>query len=124
MAKGRSPNYPSVTLREAIDRIRLVYNAEHTHKADKNVVATDLGYTGLNGKSLTLIGALKRYGLLEVDDDGLKVSDEAVTILELPENDAERQSALSRAALAPPLFAELKETFGNSLPSDENLRHY
>jgi hypothetical protein len=124
MAKGRSPNYPSVTLGEAIERIRLVYKAEHTHRADKNVVARDLGYTGLNGKSITLIGALKRYGLLDTEGDGLRVTDDAVTILELPDNDPTRIEAVEKAAFTPTLFEELRDTFGESLPSDDNLRHY
>lgn len=124
MNKGRSPNYPQLTLQDAIEKIRQVYVAEHTHKADKEVVAKTLGYNGMNGKSLMLMGTLKRYGLLEVEGDGFKVSDDAVTILELTPTEPEYVEALDRAAYASPLFAELRETYGDNLPSDVNLRHY
>ena len=124
MNKGRSPNYPQLTLQDAIEKIRQVYVAEHTHKADKEVVAKTLGYSGMNGKSLMLMGTLKRYGLLEVEGDGFKVSDDAVTILELTPTEPEYVEALERTAYASPLFAELRETYGDNLPSDVNLRHY
>jgi hypothetical protein len=123
MAKQRSPNYPKFDLETAISKVAEVYKAEHTHPADKEVVAGDLGYTSLNGASLTTIGALNAYGLLVNEGNGLKVSDDAVTILELPKGHPERVEALLRRANAPKLFSELHQEFGDSLPSDVNLRH-
>lgn len=124
MTKLRSPNYPKHTLEEACRKVQKVYNAEHTHPAAREVVAKDLGYTSLNGASLTMIGTLNSYGLLEPEGEMLKVSDDAVTIIELPEGDPERNSALRRRAFAPKLFEELLATFGDNLPSDVNLRHF
>lgn len=123
MAKLRSPNYPKFNLETAIDKVGLVYKAEHTHPADREVIARDLKYTSLNGASLTTIGALNSYGLLEAVGDQLKVSSDAVTILELPKGHPERVGALLRRANAPKLFADLHQEFGDSLPSDVNLRH-
>jgi hypothetical protein len=124
VAKVRSPNYPSLTLFEAIDRVRKIYNAEHTHVAAKDVVAKDLGYSTLNGASLTVIGALKRYGFLEDSGDGLKVSANAVTILELEEEDPSYKAAIRTAAYQPTFFSELRSEYGENLPSDGNLRHH
>jgi hypothetical protein len=123
-AKSRSPRYPQVTLKEVLERVRMLYAKEHRHKADKEVVAKDLGYAGLNGASLGMIAALKHYNLIESVGDGLRVSDDAVTILELPHGNPERAEAIKRAAFAPKLFAELSEIYGSKLPSDENLRLY
>jgi hypothetical protein len=122
--KGRSPRYPSVGLGEAIERIRTLYEKEHHHKTDKEVVAKDLGYAGLNGASLGMIASLKQYGLLESVGDGLRVSDDAVTISELPIDSQERLEAIQRVAFAPKIFTELYGHFGDKLPSDENLRLY
>jgi hypothetical protein len=124
MAKLRSPNYPKHTLEEACRKVEKVYKAEHTHPAAREVVAKDLGYTSLNGASLTMIGTLNSYGLLKSEGDELRVSDDAVAILELPEGDPERVAALRRRAFAPKLFEELKASFPDKLPSDVNLRHY
>jgi hypothetical protein len=123
MAKLRSPNYPKFDLETAITKVGQVYQAEHTHPADREVIARDLGYTSLNGASMTTIGALNSYELLDSVGDQLKVSEDAVTILELPKGHPERIEALLRRANAPKLFADLQQEFGDSLPSDVNLRH-
>lgn len=125
MAKMRSPNYPSLTLKDAIGRVKRVYDSEHTHAAPREVVAKALGYNSLNGTSLSILGTLIRYGLLEKSGkDGLKVTADTVTALELDENHPDRLDALTRLAFKPALFAELDERFGNELPSDVNLKHY
>ncbi len=121
--RTRSPNYPRLSLRDAIERASKLYKAEHTHKTDKKAVATALGYTSLNGASLTAISTLKQYGLLEEDGDGLRVSEDAVPLSILPQGDPERVEALFRAASAPRLFSELREEYGETLPSDVSLRY-
>lgn len=118
----RSPRHPQVGLSEAIERIGLIYKKEHNHVADKEVIASDMGYTGINGASLGMIATLKQYGLLEAVDEGLKVSDDAIIILELDDDDAEKRETLWKVALTPKLFAELYEIYGDKLPSDENIR--
>ena len=122
--KSRSPRYPQISLRDAITKVRMVYEKEHTHKADREVIATDMGYAGLNGASAAAIASLRQYGLLERSGEAMRVSEDATTILELPPGDSERSAALQRLAFAPPLFAELNAEFGSKLPSDENLRLY
>lgn len=124
MTRGRSPMYPQMALAEAIERIRRVYSATHTYEADKESLAKSLGYNTLNGASLSTIGTLRRYGLLEDSGTGMKVSENAVTLVELPEDDSARQDALRTAAFWPPLFASLKEDFPSKLPSDVHLRHH
>lgn len=121
---ARSPNYPQLNLGEAIERVRQVYKVGHTHKADKEVVAKSLGYSSINGASLAVISTLKRYELIQDEGDGLKVSDDAVAILELPKGDPERAKAFRAAAFAPQLFAEIHEVYGDHLPGDVHLRHF
>lgn len=123
MAKTRSPNYPGFNLGDAIERVRRIYRTEHTHPAEREVIARDLGYTSLNGASLTAIATITQYGLLEkAGENGLKVSKDAVTIIELPQGNPERSEAIKKAAFTPKLFSELHNTFGERLPGDENLR--
>lgn len=124
MTRGRSPNYPQLSLEDALQRVNKVYEAENSHKAHREVIAKVLGYSSLNGTSLGLIGALNRYGLLEADGDGLKVSRDALDILLLPEGDPQRAEALQMCAFAPRVFADLHDNFGVSLPSETHLRHY
>jgi hypothetical protein len=122
MGKQRSPNCPQISFAEAIEKGHKVYQAEHTHPAAKEVIARDLGYSGLNGRSLTLLGALRQYGILEGSGDALRVSKDAIAYFELDDG-PERTDAMRRMALAPDLFAELSKLHIHSLPSDGNLRH-
>lgn len=121
--KSRSPNYPRLGLAEAIEQVNKVYKKERTHKTSREAVAEALGYTSLNGASMGKIGTLRQYGLLEEDDDGLRVSQDAVALVMLPEGDPERVTALRKAAFAPRLFSELRSEYGETLPSDVSLRY-
>jgi hypothetical protein len=123
--RKRSPRHPHHSLQDAIERVKQIYRAEHTHSADREAIAEDLGYTGLNGASVKWISTLKNYNLLEDEGNGLmRVSDDAVTLIELPEDDFERALALQRVAFAPELFAALRDIYPERLPSDANMRHF
>lgn len=124
MAGDRSPNYPIISLADAVGRVQLIYEKERQHPADKLVVAKALGYGSLNGLSRSIVSALVKFGLLTETKDQLKVSLEALDILLHSAGEPERVAAIQRAAYMPPLFSELRATFDNSLPSDENLRAF
>jgi hypothetical protein len=125
MAKGRSPNYPSITLAESVERLKPLYDSIHTRRATRELIAQNLGYKGLNGRSLTLIATLRRYGLLEQEKKGeLHVGERAVSIMELSKGNSERAKAFKDAAFEPLLFSHLRDDFGETLPKDETLKHY
>lgn len=123
MAHQRSPNCPQVTFQEVAEKGRLLYQREHTHPANKEVVAQSIGYSGINGRSLSMIGALRQYGIIEGPGEGLRVTEDAVTYFEL-ESGAERAAALSRMLFTPPVFAQIHQEFGDTLPSEQNLKYY
>ena len=123
MAKQRSPNCPQITFLDAAAKARLIYSKEHTHSADKNIIAEDLGYTSISGASLSAIGALRQYGLLEASGEGLRISDTAVDYFELPEGDERKNRAALKLAFRPALFNELWKQFEGKPPSEANLRH-
>jgi hypothetical protein len=123
MANQRSPNCPQITFQEAIEKGRLVYQKEYTHPTAREVVAQSLGYSGINGRSLSMIGALRQYGILEGSGDAQRISDDAVSYYVLDDSE-ERQSALYRMLFNPPFFAQIHTDFGDSLPSESNLKHY
>jgi hypothetical protein len=119
----RSPNYPSMGLQEAINRVAGLYKIQHLHFAPREVVAKGLGYSSLNGASATAISALLKYGLLERSGEDLRVSDRAMCILH-PHNPQEKAAAIREAAFSPALFAELMEKFPGQMPNDDLLRNY
>jgi hypothetical protein len=123
MATHRSPNCPQISFTEAAQKGRKVYDKEHTHPAPKAAVAEDLGYSGINGRALSVIGALRQYGILEGSSEALRVTDDAVAFFELADGD-ERSEALRRMIFAPPFFQALRAQFGETLPSESTLKHH
>ena len=123
MSTVRSPNYPQLDLAGALEVIREAYVQEHRNKMSRSVLATHLGYTSLNGRALAKIGAVRAYGLISGLQDDLRVTNDAITCLEAPEDDPERAAAMARCALKPPIFREIHVEFP-SLPSEHNLRFF
>lgn len=124
MAKTRSPNYPALTLSAALEAVRPVYDAEHRNRMSREVLAKHLGYNSLNGRSLSKIGAVRAYGLVEGTGDEQRVSDDAVHALEAPTGSPERDKALAHCALRPSLFSEIRKAFPDKHPSEPNLRYW
>lgn len=121
--KSRSPNYPSLSLPEAIKRIDMLHKAAYSSVLDSDTVAKAIGFSSSrNGSALKTISSIKKYNLLEETSRGLKVSDLAVDILLEGKGSEKRNFALKLAAFAPSLFAELNDQYGNQLPIDDVIR--
>jgi hypothetical protein len=124
MNRVRSPNYPALSLPEAIEAVTKIHAAEQHLAAPKEVVAKHLGYASFHGLAGRIVSAMEKYGLLEdVNDDKVKVSPLAMSIL-FPSGPEEKQRAINEAAFKPPLFAAIKEEWQGERPSDQNLRVY
>lgn len=104
----RSPNFPSISLGDAVDFARLIYQREGRSKMPRLSALKPLGYSSINGRSLSILGALRAYGILEGRGDDVKLSDDAITILNAPKDSDERRDALVRAFDAPNAFALLR----------------
>lgn len=119
----RSPNYPAISLPDAVTKVTLLYRSLHTHAAPREVVAKGMGYNTLNGASATAISALHKYGLLDRSGEDIKVSERALRILH-PHTPQEKADAIRAAASEPALFAELAERFPGAMPNEDLLRNY
>lgn len=123
MAKVRSPRYPQISLPEAIEKIREVYNSDHLNRIPKEVVASHMGYSGLHGKSLGVISAVIKFGLLSGPSSGMQVTSRALDILVHEKGTPERAKAVAEAARSPALFHELLEEYPNGA-SDQTIKSY
>lgn len=124
MARVRSPNFPVISLPEAVERIERIYLKEQAVPAERETLAQHLGYSGMNGASLKVISALGKYGLLEeVGEKQFRVSHLAMAIMH-PADEQEKHDALREAASGPVLFQKLNAQFEGRRPSDTNLRSW
>jgi len=124
MIKKRSPQFPVVGLAEAIDKTRLVWEQDYTSDLPRDVIAEHMGYSSLNGKSLGIIAAVAKYGLLDGRGDETHVTELAVQILAHEKGDPQRIEAVIKAASLPKLFQDINEKFDGRSPSDQALKSY
>jgi hypothetical protein len=120
--KVRSPSFPFVGLREALDRARAFYEAEQRNAARPETAAAHWGYSPKSSGGKQTIAALRSFGLLE-GDSLVKLSGRALRILlDEREGSEERSRLVQQAALMPPVHARLWERYGAELPSPQTLR--
>lgn len=124
MAKARSPGYPAIGLKEAIEKVKLVYAKEYQNKVPRKVVAEHMGYGSLSGASLPVLAALNKFGLLDGRGDETRVSDRALAIIAHEPGAPERLAAIREAADEPALFVELDGKFPAGKASDAAIRSY
>ena len=119
----RSPNYPSISLRVAIDQLGKLGETIHTHSAPRDLVLSGMGFSGAHGTSLGALSALQKYGLLEREGEEFRITELGMQCLH-PESDEEKEQALRNAAHSPKLFAELSDRFADDPVSDDLFRNY
>jgi hypothetical protein len=120
--RQRSPNYPTVGLREAVDRVKKFIVADGRAGATSAIAAKHIGFSSAHGQAYSVLAALKKFGLVEDRDGRIVPTQRAVEINSLPENDERRKKAIRDAALSPTIYAELiKEYAATGLPHEETL---
>ena len=120
--KVRSPSFPFIGLREALDRARAFYEAEQRNAARAETAAAHWGYSAKSSGGKQTIAALRSFGLLE-GDSLVKLSGRGLRlVLDEREGSEERERLLQQAALMPPVHARLWERYGAELPSAQTLR--
>lgn len=109
----RSPSYPSLSLRKAVDSVGKIYEVYRTSPVDRLAAAKLIGYSALSGPASSALGSLRGYGLMEFAGKGTStVTDRAKKIL-YPENETQRLENLIEASETPPIFLEIKQTFAD-----------
>lgn len=122
----RSPNFPSISLPEALKRAKTVYEKDRRNAVSAGVVMEHLGYgKNVSGSAGRVLSALRQYGLLDdTPDDKYRVSDNAYFILTLPDESTKRWEAIGKSATKPAVFKEILKKYVDGLPSDSALREY
>jgi hypothetical protein len=62
-SRQRSPNYPAIGLRAAIEKVRLLYDADKKAGAPIDVALSHMGFSKRHGQAMTILSALKKFRL-------------------------------------------------------------
>ncbi len=124
MARLRSPNFPALTLEDALKAAAILYGRVRKATVDREAAAKELGYSGLTGWSLKVLGALNQYGLIDnVGKGQCRVTDLTEQAIHgFP--DAEKRGAIQKAARMPVLFQAIFEEFGLEIQSEHAIRSF
>ena len=119
--KERSPSFPFISLRKAVDRVKEMADAHKKNQARLPVVGSTWGYAPKSSGLLQTVAALKAYGL--IDDIGagadrkIQITDLGWKILH-DEREGAREGAIKEAALKPRLIVEYVSQWVPDRPSD------
>jgi hypothetical protein len=120
--RQRSPNYPTVGLREAVDRAKRFVSANGKAAAMPAIAAKLIGFATAHGQAYSALSALKKFGLLEEKDGRVLPTQRTMEIVSLPEADPRRLKAIRDAAISPTIYSELlKQYRDTNIPNDQTL---
>jgi hypothetical protein len=105
--RPRSPNYPAVGLREAVDRLKKLYEKDGKAGAPAEIAAVHIGFGKPHGQAMSVLAALKRFGLVSENGGRFAPSQRGLEIINLSPDDPRRQKALCDAVLEPSIYREL-----------------
>ncbi len=117
VVKGRSPNYPSIDLRDALEVVASLYKEVGRGIFSPMDAARGWKYASELGPTKQRLAALRQYGLLERRKGAkLRFSQIAMTLLIRQDASTEYQEALKGAAFSPPIFKKLQESMRGAAP--------
>lgn len=127
--RHRSPSYPAIPIKDAIDRAIVFFKKEGKHKATIATTAAHWGYSAASSGRLTTVAALKSYGLMEDSGEGaarkVYLTPLGLSIVQDERSvSPERDVAIRQAALLPKTMSDLWGKYGTDLPSNDTLSHY
>ena len=121
--RKRSPQAPSISLDDAIDRAIRIYDKERRHASPSAVIAVNLGYKdATSGPAMQTLASLRYFGLIERPQEGMIAVTKEVEEYKFSPSDSMRKSQIIKWLTAPPIFNELLQKYTTGLPSEATLK--
>jgi hypothetical protein len=121
-SRHRSPSYPAVGLRDAVQRVKSLYQRDGKAGASPKIAAVHIGFQSAHGQAMSVLAALKKFGLVDSANGRLVPNQRSLEIINLSEDDPRRIQALKDAALSPPIYRELIDQHRETgFPADDVL---
>jgi hypothetical protein len=114
--RHRSPNYPGISLKTAVEKITTWYKADGIVASPKEAAMKHM-----SGDIGRVISALKSFGLVSETEGRIKLEQRGIDIVARSADDPKRKQALKDAILSPAIYRDLVKEYPNGLPSDITL---
>lgn len=120
--RHRSPNYPAAGLKESVERTAAYMTKNNMAATLPESAVKGIGFSSGHGSAMSVLAALKKFGLMEEKNGRVGPTQRAAEIINLPKTDERRLRAIKDAALMPPLYRELIEQYRDTgIPQDDGL---
>jgi len=124
----RGMSYPFMSLPEAVDAARKIYNKERKTAAPVASAIQHLGYAESSSGGRQTISALLQFGLLEdegrKEDRLVRLTVRALDVLLAGEGSEERRSALIECVRSPKIYGDIFAKWPDELPSDQTISYF
>jgi hypothetical protein len=122
--RDRSPNYPTVGLENAVERLTKLYQADGRAGAPVESAVKHIGFSSKHGQAMSVLSALRKFGLTEVKGGRIVPTKLAIEIVTFPPGSERRDAALREAALNPGIYSVIVEEYRacGQIPSDDSLK--
>lgn len=126
---GRSPSYPSFSIKKALEQAEALRAQEGEYEAPLPSAFKAWGYGMKSSGGRQCLATMKYYGLIDISGGGherkVKVSDLARRILlDRREDQAEKKALIRQAALNPAAHKAIFKNYPNGLGSDGSIHHF
>ncbi len=117
--RARSSPHPAFGLATAIQKARLIHEAEQTAPVPFPVAVKHLGFSGPTAPALRTLAALKTYGIMVEEAGHLRFTPDGLVVVMHQEGE---QEVLARMAQRPEAFRQILTRYPERLPSDQALK--
>src|SRR2546427_8518858 len=120
--RHRSPNYPGISLRAAVEKIASWYKADGIVASPRDAALRHFGFEKFTSDAGRVLSAMKSFGLVNEADGRIKLTQRGIDIAARQAGDPKRQQALKDAGLGPQIYRILLKEYPLPLPSDTTLQ--
>jgi hypothetical protein len=118
----RSPGYPMISLEEAIQKAKILWDKDKNNYIPLVAAYEHLGYKAKGSYGTRIMSALKKFDLISEKQDDIKLTDEAVDLALHNPSDERYIEIIKKLALKPTIYEKIFNKYNGTLPSDATLR--
>jgi hypothetical protein len=118
----RSPGYPMISLEEAIQKAKRLWDQDKDNYIPSVVAYEHLGYKAKGSYGARIMSALKKFDLISEKNDDIKLTEDAVDLTLHEPSDQRYIEIIKKLALKPNIYEKIYNKYNGTLPSDATLR--
>jgi hypothetical protein len=121
-AGKRSPGYPMISLEEAIEKAKVLWDKDKNNVIPIDAAYEHLGYKAKGGYGARILAALKKFGLISDSQNGIRLTSDAVDLMLHEPGSGDYENIIGKLFLKPSIYEKLYGEYEGQLPSDATLR--